>query len=160
MTAVLGFETLDRLENGVSLSRQRALLPREPVERSEAGARRLGATYWLAVQRSTLGAVRARWGPAGGSLRLFGLLPLFRFGPEEARADAGAVTYRCAILGGILAARAGGHVLLEQRAQGEGAEIVATVSGYRPRTPSRLHCAVQRPFHLAVSRRWLRSLAR
>jgi hypothetical protein len=159
--SVTGWESVDELDTeGRSLSRQRARLRAAPVAATEEGAAVLGTAYWRAVRRSTFGAVRPHWTPHAGELRLLGLLPLLRFGPAELRAEPGSVSFRCEIRGGLLAAGAGGHVRLEQREREGGAELVATVDEYRPRLAGLLHRRVQRPFHLAVSRRWLRSLAR
>lgn len=153
------FETLDRVEDGLSVSRQRAVLAAGAVPASEAGARELGAAYWRAVSRSTFGLVRPRWDGRGGELRLLRLVPLLRFGPPDLHAGGDSVSFRCAIRGGLLAARDGGVVALEQRRLPDGVELLAVVEGYRPRLPQLVHRRVQRPFHVVVSRRWLRDLA-
>jgi hypothetical protein len=159
--SVTGWESVDELDaDGRSLSRQRARLRAAPVAATVEGAAALGTAYWQAVRRSTLGAVQPRWSARGGELRLLGLLPLLRFGPAELRAGPAAVSFRCEIRGGLLAAGAGGHVRLEQREREDCVELVATVDEYRPRLAGLLHRRVQRPFHLAVSRRWLCALAR
>ncbi|HEX4929453.1 MAG TPA: hypothetical protein VFV62_02000, partial [Gaiellaceae bacterium] len=54
------------LESGGFESRQRLLVAEPVVEASESGARVLGVTYWLAVERLTRGVVRASWHGAGG----------------------------------------------------------------------------------------------
>ena len=70
---VTGWETTERvLESGGFESRQRVLVPEPVVEASEAGARTLGVTYWVAVDRFTRGGVRASWSGGGGKLKLLG----------------------------------------------------------------------------------------
>jgi hypothetical protein len=150
-------------------SRQRVLVGEPVVESSEAGARWLGVAYWDAVSGSTRGAVRATWGEDGGRLRLLAGATLLRFGrPELEHAD-GVVSCRYAIAGGFLALRAGGSVMLAQRALDSGYELSVTVDQYVPRLAARagaphwsglLYARGQRPFHEAVSRRYFDLLQR
>lgn len=150
MTRLHGWETQDRGGD----SRQRVLSPDPLVEATPAGALRLAETYWLAVRRTTLGAVRGRWHPGGGDLRLLGVLPLLRFGPPRVEAAGARVSCAHEIRGGLLAAGAGGRVAFEQRPAGEETEVIAAVEGYRPRLPPALHARLQRRLHLSVSRRF------
>lgn len=150
-------------------SRQRVLVSEPVVESSQAGARWLGVAYWDAVSGSTRGAVRATWGEEGGRLRLLAGATLLRFGrPGLEHAD-GVVSCRYAIAGGLLALRAGGSVMLAQRALDSGYELSVTVDQYVPRLAARvgaphwsglLYARGQRPFHEAVSRRYFDLLQR
>lgn len=170
MTALSGWETLERVtESGAMESRQTVHADRPVVDASEAGARWLGLRYWQAVQDATGGAVRAGWREEGGRLHLLGGATLLRFGPPERSAADGVVSCRYAIKGGLLALRAGGRVTLEQRPAGEGVELTVSVEEYLPRLAARvgaprwtglLYARAQSPFHVAVSRRFFRSLAR
>jgi hypothetical protein len=157
------------LESGVFESRQRVLVERPAVELSETGARWLGMTYWQAVAQVSHGAVRAAWGDEGGRLRLLGGATLFRFGPAELRYVDDIVSCGYAIGGGVLALRAGGTVTLAQRSCGVEHELSVAVDGYvprlagwsgAPRLTGALYARGQRPFHLAVSRRYFELLMR
>ena len=133
-----GWETSERvLESGGFESRQRLLVAQPVVEASEAGAPTLGVTYWQAVDRFTRGGVRASWTGGGGELKLLGGPTLLTFGPPELSFDAGLVSCRHAIQGGLLALRAGGSVTLAQRPEGGQQELSVTVEGYLPRLAAR-----------------------
>ncbi len=165
-----GWETTERvLESGGFESRQRVLVPEPVVEASEAGARTLGVTYWVAVDRFTRGGVRASWSGGGGKLKLLGGATLLTFGPPQLSAGAGLISCRHEIFGGLLALRAGGSVTLAQRAEGEQHELSVTVEEYVPRLAARrgapwwtgvLYAKGQSPFHAAVSRRYFELLLR
>jgi hypothetical protein len=150
-------------------SRQRVLVGEPVVDLSEAGARWLGVTYWEAVSRSTRGAVRATWGEDGGRLRLLAGATLLRFRQPELHHADGVVSCRYAIDGGVLALRAGGSVMLAQRALDSEYELSVTVDQYMPRLAARvgaprwtgvLYVKGQSPFHEAVSRRYFDLLQR
>ncbi len=156
------------LESGGFESRQRVLLDEPAVEASEAGARWLGLAYWQAVDRFTRGGVRASWRDEGGRLKLVGGATLLTFGPPELAFEAGTVSCRYSIQGGLLALRAGGSVTLAQRAAGGEHELSVTVEEYLPRLAARagapwwtgtLYAKGQSPFHAAVSRRYFEVLA-
>jgi hypothetical protein len=151
--SLAGWESTDRPDG----SRQRVLLAGPVVEPTEAGARRLGIVYWGAVHDLTRGVVRARWGDEGGTLRLLGI-PLLRFGPPLLVHDE-ALECRYEIGGGVLALRPGGAVTLAQRPVDGGQELSVAVDGYSPRLGA-LYARAQRPFHVAVSRRYFELLAR
>lgn len=163
-----GWQASERvLDSGGFESRQRVLVPEPAVEASEAGARTLGVTYWHAVDRFTRGGVRARWSGEGGKLTLLGGATLLTFGPPELSFDAGLVSCRHEIRGGLLALRAGGAVTLAQRSRPDGHELSVTVEEYLPRLAARagaprwtgaLYIKGQSPFHAAVSRRYFRLL--
>lgn len=157
------------LESGGFESRQRVLVSRPAVEPSGAGARRLGATYWQAVDGLTRGGARASWGDRGGSLRLLGGPTMLRFGPPELSHTGGVVSCCYPIEGGLLAARAGGSFTLAQHPAGDGHELSVTVAEYLPRLAARaraprwtgaLYARGQSRFHVAVSRRYFELLVR
>jgi hypothetical protein len=151
--SLAGWESTDRPDG----SRQRVLVAGPVVEPTEAGARRLGIVYWGAVHDLTRGVVRARWRDGGGTLRLLGI-PLLRFGPPLLVHDE-ALECRYEIGGGVLALRPGGAVTLAQRPVDGGHELSVAVDGYSPRLGA-LYARAQRPFHVAVSRRYFELLAR
>ncbi len=165
-----GWETTERvLESGGFESRQRVLVPEPVVEVSEAGARTLGVTYWVAVDRFTRGGVRASWSGGGGTLKLLGGATLLTFGPPQLSAGRGLISCRHEIRGGLLALRAGGSVTLAQRTEEEQHELSVTVEEYLPRLAARtgapwwtgvLYAKGQSPFHAAVSRRYFELLMR
>ena len=157
------------LDSGGFESRQRVLVEEPAVEVSESGARVLGVTYWLAVDRFTRGGVRASWSGGGGKLRLLGGATLLTFGPPELTFESGSVSCRHEIRGGLLALRAGGSVTLAQRPAGEQQELSVSVEEYLPRLAARvgapwwtgaLYAKGQSPFHAAVSRRYFELLVR
>jgi hypothetical protein len=128
------------------------------VERSEAGAHYLGERYWREVASASRGLVRARTTGDGVELRLFERGPsLLRFGLAETMHDAGDVRCRYSIRGGLLARRPGGTLTLSQTGAGR-PELRAAVHGFAPRLGSRPYDRIQRRLHVAVSRRYFRSL--
>ena len=165
-----GWESSEKvLESGGFESRQRVLVPEPAVEASEAGARTLGVTYWQAVDRFTRGGVRASWSGGGGKLKLLGGATLLTFGPPELSFDAGVVSCKHEIRGGLLALRAGGSVTLAQSPEDDQQELSVTVEEYLPRLAARagapewtglLYMKGQSPFHAAVSRRYFDLLVR
>jgi hypothetical protein len=128
------------------------------VERSEAGARLLGDRYWREVASASRGLVRARRTGDGVELRLFGRGPsLLRFGPAETTYDADRIRCRYPIRGGLLARRPAGTLTLSQTGAGR-PELRAAVHGFAPRLGSRPYDRIQRRLHVAISRRYFRSL--
>lgn len=157
------------LDTGAFESCQRVVFSEARVEASETGARWLGVAYWRTVENVTRGGVRASWSGEGGLLRLLGGATLLRFGPPELDASDGLVWCRYSIEGGLLALRAGGWVTLQQRSSGDEHEISVSVRGYLPRLAPRagsppwagiLYAKGQKPFHIAVSRRYFEVLER
>lgn len=170
MSSFPGWEATERmLESGGFQSRQRMLVSGPAVPASEAGARRLGSTYWRAVDGFTRSSVRARWSDRGGRLRLVGGATLLRFGPADVAHAGDVVSCAYSIEGGLLALRAGGSVTLAQQRIGDGHELSVVVEEYLPRLAARagapewtgvLYANGQRPFHIAVSRRYFELLVR
>ncbi len=159
-----GWETTERvLDSGAFESTQRVRVARPVVESSQSGARWLGIAYWQAVGRCTRGVVRARWRDDGGRLTLLGGASLLSFGPPEVASSEELVTCRYAIEGGLLALRAGGSVMLEQRHADDHIELSVHVEEYLPRLAARagapwwtgaLYAKGQSPLHAAVSRHY------
>jgi hypothetical protein len=139
-------------------SDERVTVDSPVVERSEAGARLLGERYWREVASASRGLVRARRAGDGVELRLFERGPsLLRFGPAETTHDAEDVRCRYSIRGGLLARRAGGTLTLSQTGAGR-PELRAAVHGFAPRLGAQPYERIQRRLHVAVSRRYFRSL--
>ena len=147
---------------------QRVALARPVVEESPAGARTLGNRYWHAVERATGGLVRHVPTAGGGcALRLrTGGPPLLSFAAPRVAVEAGSVRCSYAILGGLLAQRAGGALAFEQR-RGSTLELSSTVEGFHPRLAARpgmpawsggLYLHVQARIHRAIVRRYLAEL--
>lgn len=163
-----GWETGSRQrEDGAIESHQRALTPAPVVERTEAGARRLGAVYWEEVERALLGLVTMRELADGLELRIGRRGPiLLRFGPPVTTANEQEVRCAYPILGGLLARRPAGEIDFSQRVNGE-TELRSTIRGFfpqlaarpnRPRWHGALYGQVQRRIHLAVARRYFARL--
>ena len=83
---------------------------------------------------------------------------LLALGPAEVEAGGERVSWRGPIRGGLLARRPGGALALEQSGAGR-PQLSVAVSGFVPRLGV-LYGPLQHPFHVAVSRRWLRRLSR
>jgi len=134
-------------------SDQRVSIARPIVDESEAGARRLGERYWAAVARAARGSVRARETGRGVELRLTGRGPcLLRFGPAEPEHEGRRASCSFPIRGGLLARKAAGAICLSQTP----GELRAAVTGFVPRLGALY--GIQRRLHVAVSRRYFRSL--
>ena len=117
-------------------------------ERAEGRAsfdtERLETLYWDEIRRATLGCVRF----SRGGLRLFGAWPsLLRFGPL--------VDGRRAIVGGLMAGRAGGTVAW----RADGAWTSVAVERFAPFLRGPLW-RIQLAFHYLVGRRFVARVAR
>jgi hypothetical protein len=155
--------------SGAFESVQLAELPAPVVERSAAGARRLGELYWRELERSTLGLVRAR--PAAGApqLRLLGLGPaLLRFGQPEIEVSSSSVSCLYPIRGGVLARSPAGAISFTQTGSDD-VELRSEISGFFPRLAVRprrrrwnslLYLHVQARLHVALGRRYVARLWR
>lgn len=150
--------TAHRSPDGSIDSRQWIAVRTPLVEHSPDGARELGRSYWLAVGRASRGVVRCREREDGVALLLLGLRPaLLTLGPAELAADAERVSCSYRITGGLLAARAGGTLTLEQTSGGD-AEIQVGVRGFTPRL-GLVYDRLQRRLHDSASRRYFRELS-
>lgn len=146
---------------------QRIALGEGIVPTTAAGARELGVRYWAELERCSRGVVHVRDRAGEITLVLAGVVPLFRFGSGQVRVDDTVVECRFPILGGVLVARAGGSLAVVQRS-GREHELDVSVTGYHPRLATGIlrpvrrlvYSSVQKPLHLAVSRRFLLQAAR
>lgn len=153
--------------DGTIDSDERVTATRPVVEMAESGASELGRRYWAEVQRASLGFVRLHVTRDGSELELHPLgARLLRFGPAELHAGVDSVACRFPIRGGLLARREGGALLLSQSG-GSIPELRAAVTGFVPRLSLRpgyppwtgtLYDHLQRRIHVAISRRFFRSL--
>jgi hypothetical protein len=144
----------ERGEDGAIESDERVSASRAIVPATQAGARLLGERYWLTVRRSSFGLVRLRPTPDGSALRLAGI-PLLRFAPAELSAGADGVRCSYPIRDGLLARRGGGALVLSQSNR---IELRAALTGFVPRLGARPYDRIQRRLHVAISRRYFRSL--
>jgi hypothetical protein len=148
-------ERIDEL--GAVESVQRIALPRPLVPATDRGARELGRRYWADVQRSTWGIVRVGAQAGGIDVRLAGVVALLRFGPARPRVRPEGVACSYDIVGGLLAARGGGALTVEQQRVPE-QSLVLAVRGYHPRLSGRWRLVyewLQAPLHRAIGRRFL-----
>jgi hypothetical protein len=152
--------------SGVVESRQSIALQRLLVSPDARGAAELGRRYLAEIGPFTHGLVTTRRVSGGTALVLGRAVPLLRFGSAATEVDDGAVACRFAITGGLLAARAGGSLTIEQRSAPR--ELELAVVGYVPRlgTSRRrwslrrlLYTSVQARAHRAISRRFLEGAA-
>ena len=152
-----------RSPSGAFESVQRIIFPAPVVERSAAGARRLGELYWRQLERSTLGLVRARTGRGGLQLRLLGIGPaLLRFGQPQHSVSIGEVSCLYPISGGLLARAAAGSISFTQ-AGVDAVEVRSAIDGFFPRLAARrrhglLYPHVQARLHVALGRRYFARL--
>ncbi len=146
---------------------QWAEAPHPVVTMTEQGGRDLGSSYWRAVTRFGRGLVGARERAEGVAVRLVVLQRpvLLQLGPPEVAIDGDRIACRYAIQGGLLARRPGGSLTLSQSGDGR-PELRVAVHGFHPRLGARtrphwsgaLYHQLEHRLHLAISRRWLRSL--
>jgi hypothetical protein len=154
-----GWRSAHRRETGgATYSDERVRVRRAVVERSCAGARKLGDRYWSAVEDASRGAVRRRDTAGGIEMRLLGFGPcLLRFGPAELEVGT-EVSCRYPVRGGLLARRPGGAITLTQTERPR-LELGAAVSAFVPRLALPfLYVGLQHRLHVRISRRYFRSL--
>jgi hypothetical protein len=123
------------------------------VGTGSADAAHLADLYWLAVARASGGLVRTRVTKRGVELRLLGTVCLLHFGLPELSHDADVVCCRYTIVGGVLARRPGGRLVLSERVRPEPV-LRAAVEGFFPRLGVRPIQALQHRLHVTVSRRF------
>lgn len=158
-----------RLSSGAFESVQQIAFPAPVVERSAAGARRLGELYWCEVERSTFGIVRARLDAGGLDVRLLGIEPaLLRFGQPEHAVSSSGVHCLYPIRGGLLARAPVGSISFTQ-AGSEAVEVSSAIRGFFPRLAARrqrhrwnglLYGQIQARLHVALGRRYFARLWR
>lgn len=124
------------------------------VPHTNAGARRLGQRYWLAVARASHGLVRSRETDAGVELRVLGGPCVLRLAAPQTSAAVDGIRCRYAIEGGLLARKAGGSLTLCQNAT----RLRAVVAGFVPRLSWRAYQRLQHRLHVSVSRRYFTAL--
>jgi hypothetical protein len=153
-----------RSPSGAFESVQQASFSAPVVERSTAGATRLGEVYWREVQRATLGVIRPRRSADGLDLRVLGLGPaLLRFGRPEHAVDSTRVRCLYPIRGGLLVRTPGGSISFTQIGA-DRVEVSSAIAGFFPRLAPRrqgrrrqgvLYPYLQARLHVALSRRYL-----
>jgi hypothetical protein len=158
-----------RSPSGASESVQRIAFPAPVVERSAAGARRLGEVYWCEVERSTFGVIRARAGTGGLEVRLLGISPaLLRFGHPEHSVRPNSVSCLYPIRGGLLARAPAGSISFTQSGS-DVVEVTSAIEGFFPRLAARrrwrrwnglLYPQIQARLHVALGRRYFARLWR
>lgn len=156
-----------RLSSGAFESVQRTALSTPVVERSVAGATRLGELYWCEVERSTYRVIRIRCTADGLDVRLLGLGPaLLRFGRPEHAVSSNTVRCLYPIRGGLLARAPGGSISFTQTGF-DVVEVSSAIAGYFPRLarrrqgrrwPELLYPHVQARLHVALGRRYFARL--
>jgi hypothetical protein len=143
-----------RGEDGAITSDERVSASRAVVPATLGGARLLGERYWLTVRRASFGLVRMR-ATRSGSVLWFAGAPLLRFAHAELAADTNGARCTFPIVGGLLARRTGGTLVLSQS---NGSELRAALTGFVPRLGARPYERIQRRIHVAISRRFFRNL--
>lgn len=152
--------------SGAVESRQWIALERLLVSPDAAGAVELGRRYLAEIGPFTRGLVTTKLASGETALVLGRAVPLLRFEAAATEVDDGAVACHFRITGGLLAARAGGSLTIEQRSAPRQLELA--VVGYVPRlgTSRRrwslrrlLYTSVQARAHRAISRRFLEGAA-
>ena len=152
--------TTHRGEDGAVRSEQRALASRPIVDESVEGAAELARSYWIALERVSFLA-RVIGPPGRVRIRALRFGPvLLEFGDPEVTVADGTVAARYPIAGGLLARRPAGTITFSQVRTDAGWEIRSTVAGFRPMLPSVLYEQIQRRVHVAVGRRYVRTLLR
>jgi hypothetical protein len=154
-----GFRSSDsRAADGSIETEQRVLAPAPVVALSRDGGEHLGRAYWAAIARVSRGLVHARVRD-GVAIRLAAVpSPLLRLGPAEVTVEDDRVTCRYPILGGLLARRPGGALVVAQAGR-EPAELYVAVTGFFARLGSgAVYRHLQQRIHLAVSRRYFTRL--
>ncbi|HZN22167.1 MAG TPA: hypothetical protein VFB57_06390 [Gaiellaceae bacterium] len=166
-SAPSGWLTSESLgESGAVESRQWIALERLLVSPDAAGAVELGRRYLAEIGPFTRGLVTTKLASDETALLLGRAIPLLRFGAATTEVREDGVSCRFRITGGLLAARAGGSLTVEQRSAPRQLELA--VVGYVPRlgTSRRrwslrrlLYTSVQVRAHRAISRRFLEGAA-
>jgi hypothetical protein len=159
--------TQTRSPTGAFESVQRIAFPAPVVERTAAGARRLGELYWREVERSTFGVIRARAGADGLEVRLLGIRPaLLHFAQPKHAVSSGLVSCLYPIRGGLLARAPAGSISFTQTGS-DVVEVSSAIAGFFPRLAARrqwrrwnglLYSQIQARLHVALARRYFARL--
>jgi hypothetical protein len=159
--------TVSRSPSGAFGSVQRITFSAPVVERSTAGARRLGDVYWRELERSTLGVIRARSRAGILEVRLVGIgPPLLRFGPPQHSVSTSIVQCLYPIRGGLLARDSAGSICFTQIGSDD-VEVSSAIEGFFPllaahhrqgRWNGLLYAQVQARLHAVLGRRYFARL--
>jgi hypothetical protein len=155
-----GFRTSDsRAADGSIATEQRIMSPSPVVPLSHGGGKYLGCAYWAAIARVSRGLIRARVGERGVVVRVAGIRsPLLRFGTAQLTIGDDRLICRYPIVGGLLARRPGGALVVAQTGRGP-TELYVAVTGFFARLGSGpVYRHLQQRIHLAVSRRFFTRL--
>jgi hypothetical protein len=155
-----GFRSSDSRAADGSIAIEQRVFARAPVvPLSHGGGRYLGCAYWAAIARGSRGLVRVRVGERGVVIRLAGIRsPLLRLGAAQVTVGNDRPTCRYPIVGGLLARRPGGALVVAQTGRGP-AKLYVTVTGFFARLGSGpVYRHLQQRIHLAVSRRFFTRL--
>jgi hypothetical protein len=154
---------------GAFESVQRIAFPTPVVERSAAGARRLGEVYWRELERSTFGIIRTRADTDGLEVRLIGIKPaLLRFGQPEHAVSSSSVSCLYPIRGGLLARAPAGSITFTQSGS-DAVEVSSAIKEFFPRLAARrqwrrwpgvLYPQIQARLHVALGQRYFARLWR
>ncbi len=161
--------TQTRSPAGAFESVQRIAFPAPVVERSPAGATRLGELYWREVERSTFGVIRARANAGGLEVRLLGIRPaLLRFGQPKHVVSSRSVSCLYPIRGGLLARAPAGSISFTQTGL-DAVDVSSAIKGFFPRLAVRRPCRrwhgllypqIQARLHVALDQRYFARLWR
>jgi len=161
--------TQTRSPSGAFESVQRIVFPTPVVERSAAGARRLGEVYWRELERSTFGIIRTRADTDGLEIRMLGFRPaLLRFGQPEHAVSSSSVSCHYPIRGGLLARAPAGSITFTQSGS-DAVEVSSAIKEFFPRLAARRHRRrwpgllypqIQARLHVALGRRYFARLRR
>jgi hypothetical protein len=155
-----GFRSSDSRAADGSIATEQRVFARAPVVPwSQGGGRYLGRAYWAAIAEVGRGLVRVRAGERGVVIRLAGVRsPLLRLGAAQVTVGDDRLTCRYPIVGGLLARRPGGALVVAQTGRGP-AELYVAVTGFFARLGSgAVYRHLQQRIHLAVSRRFFTRL--
>jgi hypothetical protein len=142
---------------GAVESEQRVTLDRPVVERSTEGARRLATRYWAELTEFGRGLLSVRQHDGGVDVRVLRRGPVvLALGPVETEVSSTVTAAAHPILRGLLVRRRGGRISFEQ-VEGDPVLLRSRISGFHPRRGP-FYALVQWKLHLAVSRRYFRSL--
>lgn len=148
-----------RLADGAVESVQRMSFSAPVVERTEAGARKLGELYWRELRQWTFGVLRTTAAADAFEIRLLGRGPaLLRFSRGVEAVSADTVTCRYAILGGLLARAPAGSIRFTQEGP-HAVAVTSAVEGFLPRLGV-FYAPVQSRLHVALGRRYFSRLRR
>ena len=130
------------------------------VEPTARGARELAASYWREVEATTHGLVRVTARDGHVELKLLRRGPtLIDLGAPGVTAATERVACSFPIVGGLLVARPGGALSLEQ-VSGDPFVLRSRLTGYSPRLAGAIYSHVQARLHSLISRRFFARLIR